>query len=389
MLLIRSFLYFSLGLLFLSCNQKAVDEKYSSFELILMKEQVFNTGFEARKSVDRTYVIDNEEFVGFENAQTYKKIVFHSLTTAKKYEIPVDEVLKKGEKILHYDVINLDTIILISAYTNNMYFINSEGFIWGTLDINSVVPSFDQERYTFEVGGIDRPFLYNDSSMILNIVPRIKNPFSPFSFKSYFSEINKDTLPYLLKVNNIFSDSIDSKFGLYNFYHRFSTVNDYPYGRNRLSYGNNKLLIKEDFSDSLYVVNPITLTVEKAVLIESDFITTPIKVPMLTLKEVDNGYNVGKRILEFPYLSQNICFSEKFQKYFFSIQSPNNDFFVICVYNTSFIKTDEIKLSKAEYGAFKCLTIKSEIVVSDYKKYSDRADFFEINSLSLFDYVEK
>jgi hypothetical protein len=196
-------------------------------------------------------------------------------------------------------------------------------------------------------------------------------------------------LPYLFKINNIFSDSLEYTFGLYNFYHRFSTAKDFPYGRNRLSYGNNKLLIKENSSDSLYVVNPISLTIEKVVLIESDFITSKIKAPMVTSEEMDNEYNIGKRIREYPYLSQNICFSEKFQKYFFAIHSPKDDFLVISVYNTSFIKTDEIKLPKAEYGAFKCLTINSEIVVSDHEKYNDRDDFFKINSLSIFEYVEK
>ncbi len=71
------------------------------------------------------------------------------------------------------------------------------------------------------------------------------------------------------------------------------------------------------------------------------------------------------------------------------MNSPDADFFVICVYDSTFMKTDEIKFPKAEYGSFKCITKNNEIIISDYKKYSERDDFFEINSLALFEYVEK
>lgn len=120
-------LIFSLLFFLFACQQKVNNQLINTHQSIQLI-----TGFPARKFArEMVHFNDNgKDYVAFANFSTYKKITVNSIDNKVHFSIPLEGIINREKtKFITFDILNLDTLCLLTKIQNTVYLVDRKGDI--------------------------------------------------------------------------------------------------------------------------------------------------------------------------------------------------------------------------------------------------------------------
>ncbi len=362
-------------------------KKVNATLLLTKAEQYyFNTGFN-RSELPYFFKDNDFDYVAYPDFMTHKKIIIHSLSKNIKNEIPLNAIINKKEKILSYDIINLDSILVMSGYTNHLYLLNNQGEIKKIIDFNPYLEKFYNLNYTFEMSGVFNNFMYNDTMLIISLTSYKK--YENFKFDTYYEEIYQDSLPYFFKVDNIYKDTLNTSFGLYKFYNNFTKKEDFSLEIKQWSFVNGNIFVKSLFTDTVYVINPKKLKIKDRFVLKSTKIKEKIKATPITIKEKMSGSDHNKNNNSFPCVSSAFFYDKKNKIYFAGLSQKSPPKNTILLLDSNFNYLTEIRIDTLKEEKFLGIINDNNLILSNHKNHKKQPDFFKTNSFNIIKYEIK
>lgn len=340
----------------------------------------FYSGFNSGNSQIEQF--NGEEYVCFSDFTTNKETVLHNLNKDETYHIDLSNIAQTGEKISAVEVMNLDTILVLTAYTNRLFMINQYGTIWNRIDFN---PYLIKEG-RFELLRSETPFQYNDTSLIFGLsYAGSSNENEATDYVSFYQE--KYAAPKLFKVDNIFNDSLETHFGLFNLYNNFTNKNYRALEGSGFSFLEDHLIFKSAYSDTIYQIDPILLTITNKVQIKSDFgriYLDPVSIEesLINSQAINENFSSYGQIRSVHYDSVKELF------FLMMAHKPEDkeDYpWSIIVMDKAFNQLNEIKMDDKKYAHYGELTSKG-LLISNYYETLNDSNHFSKNTYALFNY---
>lgn len=357
-------------------------ESVKGSRLSLNGNLTFQSGFNSGNAQIEKF--NSEEFICFANFQTDKEIAIHGLTSNIEYHIPLDEVLLTGNKIQAFEIINLDTIIVLSQYSSKVFFINSEGTIWKYIDFEPYLKTMGD----FEIWRGNTPFMFNDSSALFPILSKPMSSVGIDKYQSYEYYYGKAYAePSLVFVPNIYSDSLSFTIGLKGLYDNFTDSNRLAIEGRNFTYINNQILFFSQYSDTLYQINPQTLALESKIKISSKFselYITPIEIQ----EYLDDSSLLNKNFKSNGMIS-DVLYSPANKVYLViakhKFDSSKNRPWSIIFYDENFSLVDEVLMDNSRFYNQVYMT-SNGILISNYYEAIKSPNHFNENSFAVFKY---
>lgn len=352
-----------------------------------IKNYTFYSGFNSGNM--QTKKINKKEYICYGDLKTRKKIAIHSLDNSEKYFVDVSAINTLGEQAIAYAVNNFDSIYLLSKYSNFIFLIDSSGTIKNKYNFNKN-PLINAQ---FELSPISSPFLYNKSTFILslNFKPNNSHRFdTPSDYIKYYSDCKKSY--QLCKISNLNKDTLDLQFGTKNLYANFTKSTDLTIEGNHYSQVNNMIIFTSAYSDSLYLIDPITLSLKEKIKITSDY--SQAYISPISIADSFNNSKLLNQNFKSNGQIRDIVYDKSKQLYYCSIshkpksiETPWSDPipWSIIVLNEEFNKIDEIKMDEKKY-TYSIMMCSQGLLVSNYSETKEEDDFFIKNTLTLFRY---
>lgn len=167
------FLFLFLGIICLVASCKKVTFQFTkkdstTFEL----DQAFG--------IYRYFKDNQQEYISF--LSTPKKLIaVYDLDGIKKMDISLQAFYNQERTLTNYYIKSLDTIILLSANTNNLHFINSSGEIWKTIALEKL-SSNTQDDYTYDISRMIQQQQWSNDNYFLFAYYTMSNLQSPSSY---------------------------------------------------------------------------------------------------------------------------------------------------------------------------------------------------------------
>jgi len=339
----------------------------------LIKNYEFHSGFFTGNAQVESF--NNKEYICFGDYKTNKKIAFHTFNDTLVQYVSLKKIIEEGESIMGFEIINSDSIYILTYYSNKVFLINNVGEVKSRFDYNSLQSI--NNKY-----GLMRsrtPFLFNDSTFIFLLSAKYDKSYK--NFKEFVIESYKK--PNLIRVVNFKKDSIKTKLGLFGLYNSFPNYKEVFLNGNNYKFINKKIFFMSQYSDSLFIIDPFSLTIEKKVKISSKY--SVIKIEPLTIQEYDKGENVdytsnGRMSDIFYDKKQNIYYVFAVHK-----KQENTWPWSIIVLDSNLKTIDEIKMDETKYSFSGMMTSKGLLISNYYETLNDK-DHFKKNTYSLFRY---
>ncbi len=363
------FYYFVVLLLFISCGKE---------NATVNKTIIFNTGFNITNRFSGAYYDKNanKKLIFFADPVSRKKLkVFNDSGQLIK-----DVSLKNAVNFLHniggISVVSSDTIILNSAYTNKLAFINSKGELWKKMDLGRYLDNKRGDVY--ELYSSPSDFLLKDELFFFcewrDNVLRKKSEDYNFNVFSEFHH-NNFSGPYFFKVSDIYSNELTAEFGLDSFYSNLSTKSVIYLEPPHYTIVNGDLFIISVYSDKLYLVDKENLKLKKEIEISSEYTsigTTPFPIDNNTYTNIE-ALNKQKA-LESGYIAR-LHFDAVKKIYYALVFTSDKGAnpkdvkswpFSIMTLDENFKKVDEIMMTDVDVmGAFSIMTDKGLMFYSN------------------------
>lgn len=341
----------------------------------------YQTGFNSLNA--QIEYFNNKEYLCIADFQTYKKIVIHDLKTpGSNLVIPLDEITNLRERIVAFEIHNLDTIIILPNYSNIIYFINSSGEIWNKIDLN---PYLQEEGY-FELTRSITPFQFNDTTLIFSLNYLAKNlpPNARGDLYTYYQK--RYEAPALFKIINIYADTLKTEFGLRNLYTNFSSNKSVNIEGNLFTFFEDKIVFNSAYSDSLYIINTMSLEIERKVAINSEY--SDLSIPSIPINELQANPDLLNLNFRSNGFIRSILYDETEELYsVFAGHKPVGEElpWSIITLDGDFNKVGEIKMDDSKYHS-KGFTTNKGLLISNYYETLNDSDHFEKNTFTLFSY---
>lgn len=340
----------------------------------------FNTGFlSGNVQVEK---INNDEYICFGDYRTYKKIVIHSMNSDKTHTIDLSQITSLGEKIMAYEIINLDTVIVLCYHTNNLYFINQSGTIWEQLNLNPYIEQYG----SYELMRSSTPFQYNDTSLIFSLSyvdPNLQSS-DVENLSGYINKTN--TKPKLFKIDNIFSDTLVVSIGADNLYSQFTPKDHIAAEGNQFEFSENGIIFNSSYTDTLYKIDPYNFKIIARKKIVSDYSNLFIQTVSVS-KFTENSGIINENFKSDGQIRE-VIWDEKKQVYYcftshkvIDEKTPMS----IIILDAELNKVDEFKFDENKYQFAGLLTSKG-LLISNYNETLNDVDHFQKNTYSLFSY---
>jgi hypothetical protein len=352
-----------------------------------IKNYIFYSGFLTGNMQIRT--INKKEYICYGDLKTRKKITIHSLDDSEKYSIDVSKINKQGEQAITYAVNNFDSIYLLSKFSNFIFLIDSSGAIKNKYNINKNLLINAQ----FELSPTSSPFLYNDSTFILSLNFKPDNSYQFNSLSDHIKYAKDAKRSYqLCKITNLNEDTLDFQFGTKNLYANFTKETDLTVEGNHYSLVNNRIIFTSAYSDSLYLIDPITLDVKKKIKITSDY--SQVYISPISIADNLNDYKLLNQNFKSNGQIRDIVYDESKKLYYCAVNHKPKSIetswsdpipWSIIVLNDDFKKVDEVKMDETKYS-FSIMMCSQGLLVSNYYETKDDPYFFTKNTLALFRY---
>jgi len=370
LLLISFILFFGT---FLSCKNK----KHVKFTAV--KEYVFKTDF----TYNRSKVIYSKELkkeiIYFADITTKKKISFFNFNGLKLYETPLNHIYNCGQEIGSFEVLNKDSIVVLSLYSDIVFLLNKNGVCKKTIYLDSLICDVHKnsnEYYNINYIGNNR-FLFAASWLGSDT---IKIPQNTFQYYEYFFR-NLTIRPKLVSLDIFNPDKTNFNWGFDSAYFKISKDN-----KLNLFFENDKYEITDKniffyswYSNKIYKLNRGTQKLEKEIIIQQAGEEIGVK-PKHISKENQNyifdSINIG---LQTEASIIKVVF-DKYRNLFYVIIAHKHDIkfkgkdrlYTIIVYDKDFEKIDEITLDKEKYSSSILYVCKQGILIlTKSKKIED------------------
>lgn len=189
-------------------------------ELVVEREcLIFNLGFPTPKErFTDVFYSEGKELVYFVDATTTKQIKFFDLNGALNTKIQLDSLSKRGEKLMSFNVFSMDSIFILTSYTNRAFHLNKQGEIWKEFKLDTIINEVSSNCDYKLTSSLFSSMFINRKSVILNSVWRYKFTEEDYETmtKQEFSRTLNDSkfnLPYFVKIDDIFKPKM-FKFGI-------------------------------------------------------------------------------------------------------------------------------------------------------------------------------
>ncbi len=203
-----------------SCDNKNefdVVETYDSIKDFIEKQAndsiLLDVGVITAANLKGAYYdeVSGEDLIYLYNDITDHRLIFVNTQNEIKYEVDVTEFRKQGFETENIDVVSLDTIVILTRYTNQMYFLNQEGKIWKHIDLNEILP-FAHDKY--ECGAcVFAPMMYDKGSILLTTYwegnDSIVIDYNDSNWEKEYV-YNKWQSNYLLRIDDAFDTTVST-----------------------------------------------------------------------------------------------------------------------------------------------------------------------------------
>ncbi|HLP14176.1 MAG TPA: hypothetical protein VK177_19750 [Flavobacteriales bacterium] len=230
-------------------------------------EIVFDVGFPGNhKHADVYYHLpDSTEYFYFGNTVTNKAINIFTFDNKLKWSIPLNEVLKNCDAIDNFGIIDPDTVLVLSQYSNLLFWVNSKGECYNKVWLDTVVINEKGDFFEFS-SSIYQTFVVDRSTLFLAGAWKLNENYAPEKgSKDYLlSWFNKGMrkAAQVLQVKIKGTEIRGYTYGAYGLYdaivtNNHSMVSDPPY----MAFGGNKYFKTSVASDKIFEINPVDMKI--------------------------------------------------------------------------------------------------------------------------------
>jgi hypothetical protein len=319
----------------------------SSVTLVPVKEYAFNTDWQIGPMFTTLLKNKNGEtvFCAY-NTKTYKRIDLFTIDGKVIKSISLKNVTDKGDNVDKIVSLSPDSFLIFSLHTNHLYLLNGTGTILKEMNINhSPVDSLNAE---FNASSLS-DFKLDDSTLLFRCCYYFKNDTlsqSRYSLYDYYRL--SDSLPYFFKVRSFLDSQPKVSFELPGLYNRiFNNKTLLNVEASNYIATPKGILLSSFYADSIYLINPQSFIIEKAIKIQSKY--TSVGCKALTPAELEQGMDISDRLR--PSGNIIVMFYDNYRSLFYIVvkHKAEDDKSVskyrsLLIYDTDFVLKSEIKM---------------------------------------------
>jgi len=388
-------------LFFISCSNIENKNALKSNHLDYVQDYIFNIGMSVRRKHLGIYFDKQkkQEYIYFGNVVTDKVIKIFSFSNELKWEIPLDKVLKETE-IEDFSIISLDTIIVLSQYTNKIFFIDNKGDVWKKVALDTIINHPVDSQYEFFTSSYSKINI-NNSNIILGVDWRKKDFDKGDDFKGYINWIkgfyynvwNSDNY---IRIN--INDFYDYKFGckLYKTLFPYDSIKGFVELYN-YSLFNNEIYVHSDYSNKIIILNSDSLFITKTLTIKSKQSAIGAHLTPINEETLPKFQDLILKNARSSGIIVRIFFNPDDEIYYIVIlKQISYDFYkknkyrpkILMLYDKKFHKIEEINLPRDKSG-FILSTNKGLLINRTIVNESDNMNYFDQKLIfSLYKYYE-
>lgn len=227
-----------------SCNNstKQKDVKLN----IIVDTVIFDAGFQFSSGI-RIVEYNNSEYVGFADLRTAKKISVFDISGKPSFSVSVDSLMiSENTRFFSFCFASIDSLALLSAYTNKLVVIDTNG---------KALYKKDYSPLLFHGIQLFPPFYLSKNHLKVG-VKYLENNLPENPTKEDYINTNEKTLAfYNLLYDTAFYEKSDPLLQLDSFYCRFGSKTQILTEGNHILMLDSLNISHSSYSDSLYVYN--------------------------------------------------------------------------------------------------------------------------------------
>jgi hypothetical protein len=260
-----------------------------------IKTVSFDTGFSPLGKLSGVFEKDNKTYFYFCDNVSLKKIVFIENFKVVK-EISLKNVSDIKEKVDGIHPVTLDSIIILTAYTNKILLLDSKGDIV----INRSIKEDDfpnKRKYELFSSFLGSNAFYVNNDLWLYCYPSYSdfhNDNNPIIKQR--DNLNRRNLePNLIRISNAFTSDIKLKMGLDSLFVKFIPKDHCNVEAPFYCATTREVIFYSTYSDKLFIVDPHTIKLTREITITSKHTNiggTPIKINEETFPTLSEQNNI-------------------------------------------------------------------------------------------------
>lgn len=361
-----------LGSIFYSCS----NNNTTTFDFQHVKNLTFKSGFKSGNA--QIELINGKEYVCIGEYRNEKRIALHSLKGNNKITIDLRRLDLFNEQVMAFELINLDTILVLPYYSSKLYCLNQHGDIWKIIDLHPYLP----KNGKYELKRSATPFLFQNNSLIFSLEYLSDSEDDLYTYRK-----KRNAAPILLKVEDIFANNLEVTYGLENLYNNFSDANHVTIEGNKFTFLKDQIIFNSAYSDSLYIIDPYKLKVQHKIKLSSKYSEINIR-PITNRQQRENSDLVNSNFRTNGQIRSVKYYKKRDWYLVFVSHKPvasKTDWSII-VLDKNFNQIKELIMDKTKYAHFGLISEQGVLISSYYETLWD-ADTNYKNTYALFDFL--
>ena len=323
-----------------------------------------------------------KEIIYFADIVTKKKISFFELNGKKLYDIPLNYATKNGYEIDSYEVLNKDSVAVLTLYSNIVFLLNKKGDCLKAVYLDSLIKDMNKNRYEYysikctskNNFVLAANWLGSDTSKI---------PQNSYAHLEYFYR-NLPLQPKLVSLNIFNSIENNVIWGLDSAYSKITKNNEL-----NIFAETNKFLSTEKniyfyswYSDKILQINKENLKLEKKITIDANGQKIGVVPKFLNQKNQNYIFDSVSIGLQSQASISNVVF-DKYRNFFYVIVANKHDIkhkgkgrnYSLLIYDKNFEKISEVYLDKELYLPSLLFPSKDGVLIGINSKQNDNHNY--------------
>ncbi|WP_093670006.1 hypothetical protein [Tenacibaculum sp. MAR_2009_124] len=341
-----------------------------------MKDLTFKTGFKSGNV--QIEIINGKEYLCIGDFQREKCIVLHPLDGKKQLTVDLSNLDLFQEKIMAFEILDLDTILVLPYYSTKIYCLNRTGDVWKIIDLKPYLPKDGK----YELKRSATPFHYQNNTLIFSLEYVYTNENDIYSFRQ-----KRNAAPILFKVEDIFADSLKVSYGLDNLYNNFSDANHVNIEGNNFVFFKDKIVFNSAYSDSLYIINPVNFKIQTKIKLHSKY--SKINIRPVTNQQQSEEPSIVNSNFRTNGQIRSVKYYKKKDVYFvFASHKPQQKErnWSIIILDKNFNQIDEILMDSKKHAHYGLISEQGILISSYYETLWDSDTNYK-NTYALFDFL--
>lgn len=303
----------------------------------------FDIGFPT-SGINRYFTDGQSEYLAFVDFNTSKKISVHSINNQKQlFSIPLKELMQT-DRFFDFAIVDLNTFVLLSKYTNKVYVIDRFG---------KLIDKIDYSKYLLD--GIELAPPISVTNGVFSAGIDYTHPDFPDNpgVDDYIESYKKRYIfPLTFNVHDFQTEGESIQVALDSIYSRFTNDNEMAIEGNHILNTPSNILFSSIYSDSIYIFNT-EYELDKIVPVISEFIKINTR-PITFQQYLENPESISTNIRGNSFVSSLLYDSFKDQYYCFVRDKMIDELlpFSIIIFDAAFNKLDEIKMDHQKVFPF-------------------------------------